>query len=163
MDDNYSDIGTGTFELTEKDKSDLAGIDQAWKNFQLGMNEAKDVIRKCLADFKATMEEQIDEFKREVTENRENFKRSAPFVIIKDFEMDRNKKAFDSVNHFQNECKSLRDREDEMQLGLEIFNIEHTKYVDLGLVEKENASLLQIWNIKQEWDGQWDCWKLINF
>ena len=52
MDDNYSDIGTGMFELTEKDKADLANIDQAWKNFQLGMNEAKDVIRKCLTDFK---------------------------------------------------------------------------------------------------------------
>ena len=95
MDDNYSDIGTGTFELTEKDKADLLSIDQAWKNFQLGMNDAKDVIRKGLADFKATMEEQIDEFKREVTENRENFKRSAPFVITKEFEMDLNKKAFD--------------------------------------------------------------------
>ena len=95
MDDNYSDIGTGTFELTEQDKMDLAGIDQAWKNFQLGMNEAKDVIRKCLADFKATMEEKIDEFKREVTENREMFKKNAPFLITKDFEQENNKKAFD--------------------------------------------------------------------
>ena len=50
-----------------------------------------------------------------------------------------------------------------MQLGLEIFNIEHTKYLDLALVEKENSSLLQIWNIKQEWDKQWDTWKVINF
>jgi hypothetical protein len=33
MDDNYSDIGTGTFELTEQDKADLAGIDEAWKKF----------------------------------------------------------------------------------------------------------------------------------
>ena len=57
MDDNYSDIGTGTFELTESDKLSLLGIDQAWKDFQLGMNDAKDVIRKCQADFKATMEE----------------------------------------------------------------------------------------------------------
>ena len=48
MDDNYSDIGTGIFELTEKDKADLLSIDQAWKNFTLGMNDAKEVIRKCL-------------------------------------------------------------------------------------------------------------------
>ena len=57
MDDNYSDIGTGTFELTETDKADLVNIDNAWKNFQLGMNEAKDVLRKCQTDFKQQQEE----------------------------------------------------------------------------------------------------------
>ena len=85
------------------------------------------------------MEEQIDEFKREVTENRENFKRSAPFISTKEFEMDFNKKAFDQINHFQNECKSLRDREDEMQVGHEIFNIEHTKYLDLAASWRDQA------------------------
>ena len=41
------------------------------------------------------MEEQIDEFKREVTENRENFKHSASFISTKEFEMDFNNKVFD--------------------------------------------------------------------
>ena len=48
MDDNYSDIGTGTFELTDQDKVDLGNIDNAWKTFQIGMKEAHDVIRRCL-------------------------------------------------------------------------------------------------------------------
>jgi len=163
MDDNYSDIGTGIVELTEQDKLDLAGIDQAWKTFQLGMNDAKDTIRKCQADFKATMEEQIDEFKREVTENKEKFLNNAPLIITKEFEADRNKKAFDTINHFASECQALREREDEMQIGLEIFQIESIKYHDLALVEKQNASLYNIWSIKQEWDGEWDTWKVINF
>ena len=39
MDDNYSDISTGGgAELTEQDKADLASLDQAWKNFSLGLN-----------------------------------------------------------------------------------------------------------------------------
>ena len=50
-----------------------------------------------------------------------------------------------------------------MQFGLEIFMIEPTNYVDLALVEKENAMLNKIWEIKQEWDHQWDKWKVINF
>jgi hypothetical protein len=64
------------------------------------MNEAKDIIRKCQADFKATMEETLEEFKREVTENRENFKKAAPFFITKEFEAENNKRAFDSIQQF---------------------------------------------------------------
>lgn len=36
------------------------------------------------------MEEELEEYKREVTENRENFKRNAPFMISKEFEGDKN-------------------------------------------------------------------------
>ena len=100
MDDNYSDIVTGTFELTEEDKALLANIDQEWKNFTLGMTEARNVIQKCLTDFKQAMEEQIEEFKREVTENREKFGLTAPKRMLKEFEADNNKKAFDQIAHF---------------------------------------------------------------
>ena len=109
------------------------------------------------------MEERIDDFKREVTENRENFDKNAPKFIDKAFEDDRNKKAFDTINHFMHECQRLREQEESMQLGLEIFQIEAVKYTDLNNVEKQNASLYKIWSIKQEWDGEWDKWKIINF
>jgi len=163
MDDNFSDIGTGQNELTDEDKLKLANIDTEWKNFTLGMNEAKDVLRKCQQDFKATMEEQLDEFKREVTENREKFKIQAPFMVNKEFEAENNKKAFDVIQQFQIECKNLRDREEDMQFGLDIFDIDAQKYHDLAMVEKENASLLTIWQIKQEYDGAWNAWKQIHF
>ena len=162
MDDNYSDIGTDN-ELTDQDKADLASVDQAWKNFLMGMNEAKDVIRKCLQDFKAGMEERIEEFKHQVTENRESFRKAAPFVITKEFEAGSNGKAFELIEHFNRECRALRGREDAMQFGLEIFAIEATKYVELAMVEQENASLLNIWSIKQEWDREWDAWRVIHF
>ena len=94
------------------------------------------------------MEERIDEFKHQVTENRESFKKAAPFVITKEFEVASNGKAFELIEHFNRECRALRAREDAMQFGLEIFAIEATKYVDLAMVEQENASLANIWSIK---------------
>ena len=104
----------------------------------LGMNEAKDVLRKCQGDFKLSMEESIEEFKREVVENKENFKARAPFATTKEFEEDNNKKAFDTIAHFQQECKMMREKEDEMQFGIEIFSIEISGYDELDLVEKQN-------------------------
>ena len=100
MDDNFSDIGTGTHELTDVDKTKLLALDDEWKKFCLGMNEARDVLRKCHQDFKQNQEEEIEEFKREVVENKENFKGKAPFAISKDFEIDNNKKAFDTIQEF---------------------------------------------------------------
>ena len=59
------------------------------------MTEAKNVIQKCLQDFKQNMEENIEEFKREVLENREKFNNQAPKKMIKEFEAENNKRAFD--------------------------------------------------------------------
>ena len=83
--------------------------------------------------------------------------------MTREFEMENNKKAFDSIQFFSQECKQLRDREEQMQFGLEIFNIEATKYIELAKVEKHNASLHSIWTIKQEWDNEWNTWKEVNF
>jgi hypothetical protein len=61
------------------------------------MHDAKQVIQKCLQDFKAQMEETIEEFKRDVTENREKFNLNSPKVITAELEAENNKKAFDSI------------------------------------------------------------------
>ena len=127
------------------------------------MTEAKNVINKCQQTFKEGMEDDMEEFKRFVAENREKFNNMAPKKLIKDFEADNNKKAFETIIQFQQECKQLRETEEEMQIGLEIFQMQSDKYEDLARVEKENNSLLNIWNIKQEWDNNWKKWEVVNF
>ena len=94
------------------------------------------------------MEEEIDDFKRQVTENRENFRRNAPFSVTKEFEENNNMKAFEMIQHFSKECEKLREQEEQMHFGLEIFEIEGMQYGDLKVVEKENSALLAIWSIK---------------
>jgi hypothetical protein len=50
-----------------------------------------------------------------------------------------------------------------MKFGLDIFEIEPINYHELVLVEKEMALLFEIWNLKQDWDNEWNQWKLISF
>jgi dynein heavy chain len=50
-----------------------------------------------------------------------------------------------------------------MKFGLEIFDIEPMAYPEVTLVEKEIAQLTEIWELKNEWDKQWENWKEINF
>lgn len=163
MDDNYSDIGAGTNELTEDDKALLLGIDKAWKEFTVGMQEAKTIIQKTQMDFKSGMEERMEEFKKEADQNLANFIDNAPNTLTAAFEADGNKKAFEVIRRFQQECMSLRQREQKMQFGLEIFQIEPGKYDQLAEVEKKNKSLEEIWTIKSKWDSEWNEWKQVNF
>ena len=50
-----------------------------------------------------------------------------------------------------------------MQAGLEIFDFEPIAYPEVALVEKEIAQLTQLWDLKNNWDKQYDSWKDIGF
>jgi len=72
MDDGNN--SNGTIELTEDDKNKLASLDDAWAKYIKGLAEAQQTINKNYAELKAEMENTIDDFKKEVQENRQNFK-----------------------------------------------------------------------------------------
>jgi dynein heavy chain, axonemal len=74
-----------------------------------------------------------------------------------------NQKAFEKLQEFKGSTKELREKEEEMKFGLDIFEIEPQNYHELSLVEKEMAQLFEIWGVKQEWDTEWDAWKICSF
>jgi len=49
---------------------------------------------------------------------------------------------------FKASTKELREKEEEMKFGLDIFEIEPINYHELSLVEREMAQLLEIWGVK---------------
>lgn len=50
-----------------------------------------------------------------------------------------------------------------MKFGLEIFDIEPMAYPELSIVEKEISLLTEIWNVKEQWDNEWNRWKQEKF
>ncbi len=50
-----------------------------------------------------------------------------------------------------------------MKFGLEIFDIEPMAYPELSIVEKEITLLTEIWNVKEQWDNEWNRWKQERF
>jgi len=50
-----------------------------------------------------------------------------------------------------------------MKFGLEIFDIEPMAYPEVTLVEKEISQLTEIWEVKNDWDKQWEMWKDTKF
>jgi len=74
-----------------------------------------------------------------------------------------NARAFEKLTEFAMITKELRDKEEENKFGLDIFGIEPQPYSEITKVEKQIALLREIWNIKAEWDDQWNQWKVIQF
>jgi len=77
-----------TTELSEEDKIKLASLDELWGKFLKGMTEANAVIMRDYQTLKAEMDSSIEDFKKSVQENRQNFKQTAPFAVEKAAEYD---------------------------------------------------------------------------
>jgi hypothetical protein len=52
-----------------------------------------------------------------------------------------NIKAFEKIQEFKMSTQELRDQEEAMKFGLEIFDIEPMAYPELSIVEKETDLL----------------------
>jgi len=72
-------------------------------------------------------------------------------------------KAFEKLQEFKANTIDLREREESMKFGLEIFDIEPIHYPELQIVEREISLLSSIWEVKEEWDKKWEEWKEIRF
>ena len=52
--------------------------------------------------------------------------------------------------------KGLRQRWNDMIFGFEMFQISYTSPADLDNVDKEIKNLESIWNLKEEWDRDYN-------
>jgi len=60
-------------ELTEEEKLKLASLDDAWKKFMEDLDQCSVVIQKSYGNLKTEMDHTIDDFKRDVIENKKKF------------------------------------------------------------------------------------------
>jgi len=113
-------------ELTEEDKQKLEDLDQKFIEFKEGLAEAETQIRRCYNLLKKDVDDQIDDFKKECVDLKNNFKLNAPYGVTKDGKDKAadNSRAFDKLAEYKSQTVELRNREEELKFGLDIFEIE---------------------------------------
>lgn len=149
-------------ELSEEEKTKLASLDEEWNKFLKGMTEAHAIIQKNFGEHKLEIDNQIEDFKKEVLDNRHTFKQNAHFAVEKAYEYD-NVKPLERLTEFKVQCMELRQKEEEMKPGLEIFEYDAQQYVELTQVERENQLLTEVWELKEQFDNEWFIWKDISY
>ena len=84
--DNDNERGGGnivSIDITDEDKDKLAGLNDAWENFKVGLEEANVIIKKSFSTLKQEMDHTLDDFKKEVVEKRKEFGLQAPYAVDK--------------------------------------------------------------------------------
>ena len=84
--------------LTEDDKNKLGLLEDAWAKFNDGLEESNLIIQKSYAQLKTEMDHTIDDFKKEVQENKKNFQNQAPYSVDKNID---NQKAKEKLHEFK--------------------------------------------------------------
>lgn len=135
-------------------------LDDAWNKFREGLEEAYSVIQKSYQALKNDMDHQLEDFKKDVQENKKTFQQTAPYAVDKNMD---NARAKEKLAEFKQIVREHREKEEEMKFGLDIFDYEPINYPELNFVEREIRMLEEVWNVKEEWDNEWDEWKMIPF
>jgi dynein heavy chain len=159
-DENNND--SNITELTEEEKMKLATLDEEWQKFQKGLTDANAIIMKNYQEHKTEMDNTLDDYKKEVIENKNNFKQTAPFSVEKGMETE-NERALTRLEEFKIACQELKQKEEDLKPGLDIFQYEAQNYPELKQVETENQLLTDVWELKAEFDNYWNEQKVIQF
>lgn len=146
-------------QLTEAEHNKLRTVYEAWDNFEKSLIDGKQMLSKIQKKLKQGVDEDVDDFRKVVEDNKKQFQENAPYTSDKIS----NHEAKDKIRDAKKQTADLREREEEMKFGLDIFIIDHPVYPELSFVEKECTLLEQIWNIKEEWDEKWTKWKDTRF
>lgn len=146
-------------QLTEAEHTRLRTIYEAWDGFEKSLHDGKQMLSKIQKKLKQGVDEDIDDFRKAVEDNKKQFLENAPYSCDKV----ENTEAKEKIREHKKQTAELRQREEEMKFGLDIFNIDHPVYPELSLVEKDCQLLEQIWNIKEQWDSNWEEWKDVKF
>ena len=110
-------------------------------------------------DLNKAFNEKLTKLRDEVRENKEVFDKTAPFSV----EEGGVEGAFKKLESFQENTEMFRKRVQDMNFGLELFNIKYVPLPQLEQVEQEIENLKLIWNKKKEWNETWNKLKLVKF
>lgn len=146
--------------LTDEDKAKLESLDDAWEKFKDDLEAAAAIILKYYQQLKTEVDNTIEDFKKECTDNKNSFLNNAPKTVDKGMD---NLKAFEKLQEYKAATAELRSHEEQMKFGLDIFEYEPIAYPELTQVEREIELLTKVWELKNDWDKQLEAWKDIKF
>jgi dynein heavy chain len=147
-------------QLTEEEHNKIKMMEEAWKKFEDDLDAGQQVLSKSQKQLRQEVESQLDDFRRAVEDNKKTFQQNAPYNADSNTENVRSK---EKLGEHKTSTNDLREREEAMKFGEDIFGMEHQSYPELSFVEKQSELLEDIWNVKEEWDAEWEIWKAQKF
>jgi dynein heavy chain len=159
IEDMYAKLAEFEVVPTEEEVAKKSAMRPRFEEFQKTLDVAGTILVKSKKAMKGTLENDMINFAQSIKELRAAFTQNAPFKS----EGLPNEKAFGILKGYTDQVKQKREMEAGFMDKLELFLIDAPQYKELVEIEKELESLQTIWDLKQEWDTDWEGMKTSSF
>ncbi|XP_044040597.1 dynein axonemal heavy chain 2-like isoform X2 [Siniperca chuatsi] len=129
-----------------------------WVWFQQVLIDSDIVMQKHKEKFKNSLILSSEEFKKKIQTTVLEFNSTGPFDSALSTEL-----ALKQTAEHRSQLEALKQEESTILHGLGFFKIEQTPSKSIWTLEKDIDHLQQVWEITQEWNANWNVWKVGQF
>ncbi|XP_070785989.1 dynein axonemal heavy chain 2 [Enoplosus armatus] len=129
-----------------------------WVWFQQVLIDSDVMLQKHKEKFKNSLILSSEEFKKKIQTTLLEFNSTGPFDSVLSTEL-----ALKQIAGNRSQLEALKQEEGTILHGLGFFKIEQPPYKSIRMLEKDIDHLQQVWEITQEWNANWEIWKVGQF
>ncbi|KAI3375810.1 hypothetical protein L3Q82_004092 [Scortum barcoo] len=129
-----------------------------WVWFQQVLIDSDIMLQKHKEKFKNGLIISAEEFKKKIQATLQEFSSTGPFDSALTTES-----ALKQIAEHRSQLEALKQEESTILQGLGFFKIEQAPSKNIRTLEKDIDHLQQVWEITQEWNANWNIWKVGQF
>ncbi|XP_078020536.1 dynein axonemal heavy chain 2 [Epinephelus lanceolatus] len=129
-----------------------------WVSFQQVLIDSDMMLQKHKEKFKNSLILSSEEFKKKIQTTLNEFNSTGPFDSALSTEL-----ALNQIVEHRSQLEALKQEEKTIISRLGFFKIEQPPSKSIWTLEKDIDHLQQVWEITQEWNANWNIWKVGQF
>eukprot|EP00106_Octopus_bimaculoides_P014248 XP_014781690.1 PREDICTED: dynein heavy chain 2, axonemal-like [Octopus bimaculoides] len=144
--------------IAEESTIMLHELKDQWNTFKLTLETSDFLLKKSKDQFKSSLMNQSEGFKKQVTHLLEEFQQKGPFSSEIACDV-----ALETLANFRENVNILKFQEQVLRSGLNMFKVDLPPSKEIMLLEKELELIETIWIITRDWETNWNVWKVSKF
>ncbi|XP_041842513.1 dynein heavy chain 2, axonemal [Melanotaenia boesemani] len=131
------------------------GLNEEWVMFQQMLIDSDIMLQKNKEKFKNNLILSSEEFKTKIENTVEEFNKKGPFSNSLGTDL-----AEKQMAEYRSQLETLKQEENTILNGLAFFQIHHLPSKRIQMLEKDINQLQQVWEITEEFNANWNNWKV---
>ncbi|XP_054907024.1 dynein axonemal heavy chain 2 isoform X1 [Poeciliopsis prolifica] len=132
-------------------------LNDKWIWFQQVLINSDAALLKDKEKFKTGLIRSFEDFKKKIDIALQEFSIKGPFHSTLSFET-----AMKQIEEHRTQLEALKQEQNTIISGLAFFRIEQPPCKFIMAMEKDMDQLQEVWEISEEWDKNWEHWKVLH-
>ncbi|XP_078057018.1 dynein axonemal heavy chain 2 [Mustelus asterias] len=142
------------FQIEESVQQRLESLNGEWLNYQQAVVESEAMLKKQKEKFRSGLIHSAEELQKKTHSAIEEFNMKGPFSSSVSTDT-----ALASISELRNNLNLLKQEEEGIRSGLNVFKIDQPLSKELQNLERDLDFLQQAWEVTKQWEDSWVEWK----